>query len=181
MDGASSTSVDAGAAAVDKSAEATTSPDIEKVLDLLMDKKLYPLSLEDAEKKLEPIAELHRESPSPDDLLMVGAGSGCRRIEISYIKNENNKWEFSGLAAIFTTGSAQEVPVLFRRIEGHVRKKLGKPLFTRRTGTLLPKIGWRMKRPVELWLTENTNTLPDGSSPERHVQIAIGTPGGEPD
>lgn len=143
---------------------------------------MYPLLLDDAERKLIQVADLHRESPTPSVVLMVGSGQAVRRMEITYIKTEQQTWEFSNLATVLTAGSPAQVPPLFRRIESHLRKRLGKPAFTIRRDTPLPLIGWKLKGSFELWLREETGRPPpDGGPPERQIQIGVAEPSGEAD
>ena len=110
MDGSTFASVDGGTPATETAVRPPPSPDVERILDVIADKAMYPLLLDDAARKLIQVADLHRESPTPSVVLMVGSGQAVRRMEITYIKTEQQTWEFSNLATILTAGSPAQVP-----------------------------------------------------------------------
>jgi len=175
--------LDAGVRATSGSSGNTAPSDVDKLLDVLANKNLYPIPIEGAAQKLKPVAELHRETPPPasEVTLMVGAGPALRRMQISYVLEANKKFTFSQMDVVLTAASPDALDSVFRRIESRLRKRLGKPLFVKSGDTALPQIGWKMKGDFELWLSEETSTLPGGGAPERQIQLAVAEPAGEAD
>jgi hypothetical protein len=153
----------------------------QQIVDVMANRDLYPIQLNTAAAKLKPIVELTRQTPAPEVVLMVGAGPGVRRVEISYIEDAKGRWTFSQVTALLVPTPPDDVPSLFKQLESALRKKLGKPRFTKPGGTALPIIGWKVRGRLELWLAEETNTLPDASTPQRHIRMEVSEPGGEAD
>ena len=118
---------------------------------------------------------------APEVVLMAGSAPGIRRMEIAYTEDARGKWIFSQITVLLIPSPAEDIPALHRRLEVALRKKLGKPKFTKRDEAPLPSMGWKLKGTVEFWLGEETSTLPSGTVPERHIRIDIGAPNGEPD
>ena len=110
---------------------------------------------------------------------MVGSGPGVRRIEIAYVEDAKGRWTFSQATVLLAPAPPDDVSVLFKQLETTLGKKLGKPRFTKRGDAPLPQIAWKLRGRIELWLAEETNTLPDATTPERHIRIDVSEPGGE--
>jgi hypothetical protein len=151
----------------------------QQIVDVIANRDLYPIQLNDAAAKLKPIAELTRQTPAPEVVLMVGSGPGLRRMEISYVEDAKGRWTFSQATVLLAPTPPDDVPTLFRQLESAVRKKLGKPRFTKRGDASLPQMGWKVRGRFELWLGEETNTLPDATAPQRHIRMDVSEPAGE--
>lgn len=101
-------------------------------------------------------------------------------MEIGYSEDAHGKWVFSQATALLTPAPPDDVAALHRHLEAALRKKLGKPKFTKKGDPPLPQMGWKVSGRVELWLGEEASTLPSGSAPERHIRIDVAAPGGSP-
>jgi hypothetical protein len=152
----------------------------ERIIDVIADKAAYPVPLAGAAKRFAAIATLTRETPAPEVVLMAGSGPGVRRMEIGYSEDAHGKWVFSQATVLLAPSPPDDVAALHKQLEGALRKKLGKPKFTKKDDAPLPQIGWKLSGRVELWLGEETSTLPGGSAPERHIRLDVAAPNGEP-
>jgi hypothetical protein len=151
----------------------------EQIIDIVADRTAYPVPLAGAAKRFAPIATLTRETPAPEVVLMAGSGPGARRVEIGYTEDARGKWVFSQATVLLAPSPPDDVATLHRRLEAALRKKLGKPRFTKKEETSLPQMGWKLGGRVDLWLGEETSTLPGGSAPERHLRLDVAPAGGE--
>lgn len=158
---------------------ATEAIPVDELIAFIATKALYPIPFETAAHRFSPLVELHKEARTPVDMLLVGSRPGLGRIEISYIEGESGGWEFGQLALMLATPATTDFPALFNQVKATVSKKLGKPLFTKAGDAPLPVIGWKLGKRMQLWLTEETNTLPDAKTPDRHIRISVSEPGGE--
>ena len=153
----------------------------EQVVDVLSDRALFPLPLESAAAKLRNLVSLHRESPAPEVVLLVGARPGLSRVEIAYGEDGKGGWVFSQATLLLATRSEDNLAEEYRRLEAALRARLGKPRFTKRNDGKLPRQGWALRRPLELWLGEESGTIPGEVAPRRHIRVDIAAPGGEAD
>lgn len=150
-----------------------------RIIDVIADKAGYPVPLAGAAKRFAPIATLVRETPAPEVVLMAGSGPGVRRLEIGYTEDARGKWIFSQATVLLAPSPPDDLAGLHSQLESALRKKLGKPKFTKKGDAPLPQMGWRLSGRVELWLGEETSTLPGGSAPERHIRLDVAAPSGE--
>jgi hypothetical protein len=151
----------------------------ERIIDVIADKAAYPVPLAAAAKRFAAIATLTRESPAPEVVLLAGSGPGVRRLEVGYTEDARGRWVFSQATMLLAPSPPDDLAALHRQLESALRKKLGKPKFTKKGDAPLPQMGWKLGGRVELWLEEETSTLPGGSSPERHLRVDVAAPVGE--
>lgn len=152
-----------------------------QIVDIIANKTAYPVPLADASTRFASIATLTRETPTPDEIWMAGSGPAVRRLEVGYSRDATGKWIFSYAMVLLAPSPPEDVTALHGQVVSALRKKLGKPKFTKKGEDPLPQMGWKLGGPIELWIGEETSTIPGANGPDRHIRIGVSAPNGEAD
>jgi len=165
--------------------EVNPSTILEDLVNLVADRSRFPPALAVAEERLRawgPLKRVEQEATNtqPVTLELSGERAPILHFEIEYGWDDTGSWKFSYFGAAITDPSGQLAPI-YRRLVRMIRKRLGKPTWTKPEKGQLTALGWNLRNRIDLSLREQSDSLPTAGPPARHIQLSISEPEGEPD
>jgi len=158
---------------------------LEDLVNMVADRSRFPPALAVAEERLRawgPLKRIEQEATNtrPVTLELSGERAPILHFEIEYGRDERGSWNFSYFGAAITDPSGQLVPI-YRRLVRMIRKRLGKPTWTKPEKGQLTALGWNLHNRIDLSLAEENASFPADGPPSHHIQISISEPEGEPE
>lgn len=139
-------------------------------IDLVVKRDLWPLEPAAAERLLQGLGQVRRETVGPHGLSLVGGPTPTlARFDVSYSQDDDGHWTLN--AASFFLRDA-DLTLLYARLETRIIERLGRPEW-RSQQDELPSSGWSLGRDMSLLLAPSPN------QGERLVMLSISEPEGE--
>lgn len=161
----------------DASAKATIDP--AKLVATLTDKRLLPITPENATEKLSSLVVLSTTGPEESfgawTFQTVTALNQLPAGEVAFAKSAEGKWEFKQMT--FRLTSKEGLPATYESTADAFKRRYGKPSQAIKTPIGARKIFWDIKKQgLELGVTELTD--PDAGPT---IEVSLIVPGGEAD
>jgi hypothetical protein len=157
---------------------------LEELVDLIAERSRFPLAQAEAEERLRPWGPIKREEQEPNNVLpptlvLSGNRGPILNYRVEYDWDEGRSWKFSFFTASIVDPSGR-LPPTYRILLRMIRKRLGKPAWTKPEEGRLTTVAWNLRHRIELSLSEEVD-YPAGGPQNDHLTISISEPQGDPD
>jgi hypothetical protein len=152
-----------------------SSGELERALvQVVTEKKRYPLKLEEAPALFAPFGPLQKESPDPELLFLWSTPSPSTRLQVEFRANAKRDWIFSEMTVylIDRTGSEDA----FKRLGDLVTSRIGKPFRSKKKNGVSTAMVWRLRPTLGVWLSKQRGDVPGDKAVVDHVELAVGPP-----
>jgi len=157
---------------------------LEDLVGLIAERSRFPLALVDAEARFRSWGPIKREEQEPNNVLpptlvLSGNRGPILNYRVEYDWDEGRSWKFSCFTASIVDPSGRLSPT-YRILLRMIRKRLGKPAWTKPEEGRLTTVAWNLRHRIELSLSEEVD-YPAGGPQTDHLTISISEPQGDPD
>ncbi|MDB4990867.1 MAG: hypothetical protein JWN04_6045 [Myxococcaceae bacterium] len=128
---------------------------VDEVLGLVADLSITKLSVEAVEARLAKLGAVTREVfPPSNPGVKVRVASAEQRVEATFVIGKRGVPTFYEVQLNFADQPRAATDARFAEAEANLRARFGKPMSTEPGPNQLPSVVFKLKRPYELYLTE---------------------------